>query len=266
MRYLKIIALLFFIASSAYASSLDSFHWLNSNNNSQLFQEIEKAFSDELKPDIPEKVDPYVPMFYKYIAKIGSFRNSDIILIGYRAHKNDEPIYDFFRAFSYDVIKRTKREIEPKGYFRWSFVKLARFEHSATPDVVFQSFDCIECEATELLASFRFDEKNNLWEKRKWPNNDTDLMVGSDTQFGEDDYWSYDCLYKIADFNHDNFDDIVIRCREKGEITHKVKDELLFYTVQKGKAKKIQIREKKIFKQISNTLCLGQNSPLCTMK
>ncbi len=250
------------------AQALDVFTWINTNDNPQVLNEISSAFVDELQPDNPEKVKPVVPYFYKYISRIGAFRNTCIVLIGYREHESDRKEFDYFRAFSYDITNHVKREIAPIGYYyQWSFVTQAAFEPSATPDVVFKFFNCLECEAVELLASFRFDEKESLWKRRTWPDDDSDLLIGSDRQFGDDDNWLYDCLYKIADFNSDNFADIAIRCRETGETTKKVKkDELLLYTIQKGTAKKIKIRDKKKFDQISNVLCEGQNSPLCKVK
>ncbi len=249
------------------AQASDTFTWINTNDNPQLLHEIKSAFTEELLPDNPEKVKPVVPYFYKYISRVGAFRNTRVVLIGYREHENDRKEFDYFRAFSYDISSHVKREIEPKAiYYRWSFINLATFEPSVTPDVVFKFFNCLECESVELLASFRFDVKDNMWKSRVWPDKDTDLMIGSARQFGDADNWLYDCLYKIADFNADNFFDIAIRCRETGETTRKVKDELLLYTIQKGVSKKIKIEDKKQFDQISNVLCEGQKSPLCKVK
>lgn len=269
MRYLALTALInvFVVIYAINAQAVDTFTWVNTNNNSSILSEIKSAFSDELLPDNPEKMKPVVPYFYKYIFKIGTFHNSRLVVIGYREHEGDKPDFDYFRAFSYDVYSHIKSEIEPKDYYhQWTFVTIAAFEPSATPDIVFKYFNCLECEAVELLASFRFDAKDNLWKRRSWPDNDADLMIGSDRQFGDEDDWRYDCLYKVADFNSDNFADIAIRCRETGETTHKVKDELLFYTIQKNIAKRTRIENKKKFEQISGVLCKEQSSPLCNAK
>ncbi len=267
----KIWRVFFSIIMMAYvldSSASDTFTWISTDATPQILNEIKSAFADELQPGNPDKIKPVVPHVYKYISKIGMFRSTRIVLIGYREHESDRKEYDFFRAFSYDVSTRVKREIEPAGvYYRWSFLSQAAFEPSSTPDVVFTFFNCLECESVELLASFKFDEKENLWKRRIWPDKDSGIMIGSARQFGEEDNWLYDCLYKIADFNADKFADIAIRCRETGEITRKVKkDELLLYTIQHGVPKRIRIETKKKFDQISDVLCEGRKSPLCKIK
>ena len=261
---LKVLINILVMIYALDAQAFDTFTWIDTNDNSQTLSEIKLAFVDELQPDNPEKVKPIVPYFHKYISSIGAFRNTRIIVIGYREKEGDPKEYDHFRAFSYDVSNHVKQEIEPKDYYwRWFFVTQAAFEPSATPDVVFKYFNCLECESVELLASFRFEEKENLWKRRMWPDNDADLMIGSDRQYGGEDDWLYDCLFKVADFNSDNYADIAIRCRETGETTHKIRDNLLLYTIQKGTTKRIQVRDKSEFDKISNVLCVGQNSPLC---
>jgi hypothetical protein len=264
---LKVLFNLLVMIYALNAQASDTFTWINTNDNSQFLNEIKSAFSDELQPDNPEKVKPVVPYFYKYISRLGSFHNSRLVIIGYREHEADKPEFDYFRAFSYDVASHVKKEIEPKGYYyRWSFVTQAAFEPSSIPDIVFKFFNCLECESVELLASFKFEAKENLWKRRIWPDKDSDLMIGSARQFGDEDNWLYDCLYKIADFNADNFADIAIRCRETGETTRKVKDDVLLYTIQKGVSKRIKIKDKKALDQISNVLCEEQSSPLCKVK
>jgi hypothetical protein len=188
-------------------------------------------------------------------------------VIGYRTKESDPKEYDFFRVFYYDTSSHIKREINLRGYYpQWSFVMQATFEPSATPDIVFTFHSCLECEAVELLSLFRFDEKDGVWKVRVWPDGDPDLMIGSDRQYGAEDDWVYDCLYKVADFNSDDFADIAIRCRETGEITRKIKDELVLYTIQKGKATRIQVEDKSQFDRISSVLCDGQSSPICETK
>jgi hypothetical protein len=261
LRFMAILLLL--SVTSVYANSSASFNWLNVSDNPQLFQMIEKVFSDELRPDIPEKVKPYVPISYKYIARIGVFRNSYIILIGYREHKSDPEEYDCFEAFSYDRITKIKDRIEPKDvFFKWSFIGFATFESAIMPDVIFKYYDCLECERVELVSSFMFDQQNNKWNVRIWPNDDPSLMIASDTQIG-DDFWSYDCLHAITDVNSDGFDDIVIRCRETAESTKATSEEILLYTIQKGVAQKIKVQDKKMIDQLNGILCKGQDSPLC---
>jgi len=258
--------IILFLTSFVHAQTSQTFTWVTEKEDPQLYNKIRMVFKDELQPDIPERVKPIVPYSYKYISKIASFQNTYIVLIGYRERETVRKEYDHFIAFSYNATNQTKREIHPKGvYYQWSLLTQTLFEPSPTPDVVFKYFDCLECERVELLSSFMFDQKEKMWKRRVWPDNSPDLLIGSDTQIG-DDFWRYDCLYKIADFNSDSFADIAIRCRVTGETTRKVRDELLLYTIQKGNAKKIQVRDKKKVDQISNVLCEGQNSPLCIAK
>jgi hypothetical protein len=240
--------------------SSDVFSWLDLRSNSPLFQEIKKAFSDELRPDIPVKGS--VPILHKYVAHIGIYKNSCLVIVGYRETTNSPKDYDFFRAFSYNRNDHRKSEILPKDYYyRWSFIGTKTFEPSPIPDLVFKYYDCLECEAVELLSSFRFNQKENKWETRIWPDADPHLMIGSDNQLG-DDVWMYDCLYSIQDFNSDGYEDIAIRCKETGEQTKKIKDELFLYTIQQGKSKKIKLKGQEML-QVSRVLCKGQKSPLC---
>jgi hypothetical protein len=267
--FFNIAAALLLLTDSAYASSFDSFTWIERGEYAQIYQEIEKTFSDELLPDIPEKEKPCVPSFHKYIARIGAFRNSFIVLIGYRERENDPKEYDLFRAFSYDRISRRKDEIQPEGaFFQWTFVGLAAFEPSVTPDVVFEYDDCVECESVRLLSSFMFDKKEKKWKIRIWQDHDSALMIERHRQPDDgpsipNDFWVYDCLHTIADINSDGFADIAIRCRKRGEITKITTDETILHTIRKGVAKKIRVRDKKKIEQINTVLCKGQRSPLC---
>jgi len=249
--------------SFAYSDTSDSFTWLDLGKNPKMYQEAKKAFSEELRPDIPEKVKPYMPMLYKYIAYIGVYNNVALVIIGYRESVKTPKSYDAFSAYSFDPNTHKKIEIQPKAYYyQWAFIKTASFEPSFIPDVVFKYYNCLECESVELLSSFRFDSKENIWKVRVWPNNDAHLMIGSDNQLG-DDVWMYDCLHSIADFNDDKYVDIAIRCRETGEQTRQVKDETLLYTIQKGTPLRIKIKDKTKRAQINRALCMGQESPLC---
>ena len=149
---------------------------------------------------------------------------------------------------------------EDHNYFEWSLLALASFEPSPAPDVVFKYLDCVECESTQLLSSFYYDSTENKWKVRVWPEDDPHLMIGSDAQYGED-VWTYDCLHSVTDLNSDGFEDILIRCRETGEESKKVTDEILLYSIQDGMATKEKIQDKIL--QMNKVLCKGQDSPLC---
>jgi len=251
--------------SVVQAKPFNSFVWISRNDFPQIYDDVKGSFATELQPDDPKKVRPIVPYFYKYIARIGIFRTSCLVLIGYREKEGDPKEYDHFRAFSYDLISHAINAIMPKeGFFyKFSTIVLAVFEPSPTPDIVFKYLNCMECESVELLSSFRYDPKSKRWDIRIWPDDDPHLMIGSDPQYG-DDIYVYDCLYDIRDFNNDGFTDIAIRCRETNETSGKGKETILVYTIQKGAPQKIEVRDKRIAIKIRKALCENnKSSPLC---
>jgi ABC-type glycerol-3-phosphate transport system substrate-binding protein len=76
-----LIAILILAASSsaigqAAQGSSKTFHWLNSSEDATQFERITTAFTDELKPDDPEKVKPVVAQEYKWISRVGVFDES----------------------------------------------------------------------------------------------------------------------------------------------------------------------------------------------
>ena len=64
--------------------SSTAFHWVDSSKDATLFEHIKAAFTDELKPDDPEKVKPVVAREYKWISRIGVFETSALVLVGER--------------------------------------------------------------------------------------------------------------------------------------------------------------------------------------
>ena len=80
---------------SIHASSADLFSWLDSGKNTPIVQKVKKAFSDELRPDIPEKVKPYVPIPYKYLAHIGVYKTSCLVIYASKAKRGDNPKWLF---------------------------------------------------------------------------------------------------------------------------------------------------------------------------
>jgi len=112
------------------------------------------------------------------------------------------------------------------------------------PDIVFTYLSCTECEATNLLATFYFDSTTGTWSTRKWSEKDEAIMIGSDTVVGsEEGEYDYQCLYKIADFNSDGFDDLAVRCLAVGEKNRILEDTTDLYTVQQGKPKIVTVKD-----------------------
>ncbi len=86
--------------------SSDEFSWLDLRINSPVFQEIKEAFSDEFRPDV--SVKGTVPILHKYVAHVGVYKDSYLVIIGYRETISSPKDYDSFRAFSYDRNERRK--------------------------------------------------------------------------------------------------------------------------------------------------------------
>lgn len=102
------------LVGSIHASSADLFSWLDSGRNTQIVREVEKAFSEEIRPDIPDKVKPYVPILYKYLAHIGVYKTSCLVIIGYRERADTPKEYDAFEAFSFDLDTKKRKESSRK--------------------------------------------------------------------------------------------------------------------------------------------------------
>jgi len=254
-------------AATQKATTISSdFHWLDSKKDAALFERIKADFTDELKPDDPEKVKPYVALLYKKISRIGIFQSSAIVLIAER----ETPTYtygDYFRPFNYN-LNTSKKEPFEKGFTRWRFNRFARFEPSKTSDIVFTYLSCTECEATYLLGSFHFDSTTGAWSTRKWGEKDEAIMIGSDTVVGsEEGEYDYQCLYKIADFDSDGFDDLAVRCLAVGEQDKILEDTTNLYTIYQGEPKIVTVNDPKQVAALNATLCENaKKSKLCPPK
>jgi hypothetical protein len=264
---LAIVACVSAAAQSTTTASSD-FRWLDPRKDAALFDRIKDAFVEELKPDDPEKVKPVEPQLYKRISRIGIFKSFALVLIAER----ETPAYtygDYFQPFNYNLNTGRKEPFE-KGFRRWRFKRFAHFEPSKTPDIVFTYLSCTECEATYLLGSFRFDSATASWGTRKWSEKDEDesIMVGSDTVVGsEEGEYDYQCLYRVADFNGDGFDEVAVRCQAVGEKDKIIEDKTLLYSVQQEKPAIITLAEPQRIAALTAKLCEGaKKSRLCTTR
>jgi hypothetical protein len=221
----------------------DEFRWLNRTPDAQTFQKIEAAFAKELEPDRPGTTGNVVPMSVKYVEKIGKFRGTDLVILGYKEDSAD--VYPAFRAFNFNPQSGDKTVIRgaeggDEWLRLWKFKKVAHLEDKQLPDLVFVYFSCTECEAEKLLASYRYEAASKSWALRYWSQADGDnLMIGSDNQFGDDGVYSYECLHTIQDLTKDGIDDVAVRCRElvdpgDGKPTRVTKDETVLYTLKQG--------------------------------
>ena len=252
-------------AAQDAAPSSSAFHWLNSGKDAALFERIRTAFSDELKPDDPEKVKPVVAQEYKWISRVGVFETSALVLIGERETRTST-YGDYFVAFNYDLKSGEKTPLTPfnNGFTQWKFAKLIRFDSSRAPDIVFTHSSCTECEATYLLGSFRFDSTDAKWKVRKWGEKDADILIGSDYSVGTEEDSKYDCLFKFADFNGDSFDDLAVRCLAVSRQGKILEDKTLIYTIQHGQPQVLTVKDRQQLATIRDKLCVdAKKSKLC---
>lgn len=226
-----------------YNTRTDTFSWLNSQMDADIFQEFEQTFSKELQPDKSD--NGYIPHLYKYISGIGEYNGIYIVLISSNETKETPKEYGVIKAFSYNKEEQKITEIKsPDAFHNFKFDSLQSFEPSIVPDIVFSYQDCMECEPVNLLASFTFDQIEEEWKIRNWVDDKPYIIIGNDHQYGEEDgedvIWEYDYIHAIADVNSDSFADIVIRSKEDatkldtGSEKRPPINEAIVYTIQSG--------------------------------
>jgi len=252
-------------AAQEVRSSSTAFRWLNASKDAVLYERIKAAFAEELKPDDPEKVKPVVAELYKKISRIGVFETSALVLIAER-ETSTSTCGNYFQVFNYD-LKSGKKTPSEKGFMKWRFNKLVRFDSSKIPDIVFTYPSCTECEADFLLGSFRFDWTDGTWKIRSWGEKDDAILIGSDYSVGTEEDSKDDCLFKFADFNGDGFDDLAVRClviTEQGKI---LGDTATIYTVQHGQPQILAVKEPRQLATVRDKLCTDvKKSRLCPPK
>jgi hypothetical protein len=255
-------------AAQDVAPSPSAFHWLSSGKDATLFERIKTAFSDELKPDDPEKVKPVVAQEYKWISRVGVFETSALVLIGERETRTSR-YHDYFVAFNYDLKSGEKTSLTSfnKGFVQWKLEKLIRFDSTRAPDVVFTHPSCTECEADYLVGSFRLDPTDSKWKLRTWSDKNTEILIGSDYTVGTEEDSKYDCLFKFADFNGDGFDDLAIRCLAISERGKVLDDTTTIYTIQHGQPQVTTVTDHQQLATVRNKLCVdAKKSKLCPSK
>lgn len=252
------------------------FQWLDISGDSQVWNGVQAAFRQELKPDDPRNAPPhYLADQYKYVYKIGVFRTAALVIIGYRETINSSG-YDYFDAYSYDLHDGSRRTIVteppkplsvyPQSDVLWLFevVKLAQFDSSPTPDVVFTYSGCTECEADHFLASFEYDPVSRAWTARQWDKVNS-LLLAYDPSPG-DDVLSSGYLFKIKHRNGDGFDDVAVRRRVITQVakrSRKTEDSITIYKAENGTLVGHPVTDPKEREEINGELCSGSNQSLC---
>jgi hypothetical protein len=269
------LVILLFALTAAFSSSAQNaesptqgFKWLDSAKDATLFQQIKTAFSEDLKPDDPEKVKPVVAQLYKRISRIGVYQSSALVVILERETATSTE-GDYFQPFNYD-LKTGKKEAFDRGFRLWKFNKLVRFEPSKIPDVVFTYWSCTECEAEHLLDSFRFDPEIGEWKLRSWDDRDNNdaILIGDDGSFlGEEAETNHDCLFGFDDFTGDGSEEVAVRCLVIDPNHRVVDDTTTIYAVRNGRPKVIAVKDPAQLVTIRKTLCTGiKKSKLCPQK
>ncbi len=248
------------------------FRWLDQQNDAALWSKVEAAFDDELKPDKP---DPDSLTYdYKHLERVGVMNDSALVIVGYRPTA-EGPDFEYFRAFNFDLVSGSRSSIinperagtVPLYMWKWEFSRLARFESSPVPDVVFYYLNCSECEPETILASLRFDSATRTWQIRSWGDGKpewwmTRVGLVIDRDLSASDTVSYNCLYGVLDINGDGLDDVAIRCREVTEDVQRkshVDDSTVLYSFKGGKFVGGIVTGRDNRNQILSSLC--RNSP-----
>ncbi len=262
------------------AQSKDEFRWIDPQRDHALWAKVLLAFHDELKPDTP---DPSTLTYgYKYLKQVGVVGNSALVVVGYKTREHpkvDEMGAEYFSAFNYDLASGSiSKVVDPENnqllmMWRWKLVKLARFEPSVAPDVVFTYMTCWECEPEKMLSALHYDSAARQWQVRRWGDGKPQwwmtpvgLVVGVDV-YGGSDTVSYDCLYGLLDLNQGGFDSVAIRCKEVREPTknkRQVNDATILYSLKQGHFTGEIVTEKNQRVNILSELCkVNSGNKLC---
>lgn len=259
MRFLAWVGLTSLLAPLAFGAVSTKenappigFRWIDAQHDGAVWTKVQTALGDELKPD---KVDLNTLTFgYKYLKRVGVWNDSALVIVGYRVRERPTPEEkgeDYSLAFNYDlvsgslskVINPEHADVDALYMWHWNFVRLARFEPSPVPDVVFTYLTCWECEEETILAALRYDSATHMWQIRSWGNGKPEwwttqvgLVVDKDVSFTG--MSSYRCLYGLVDLSADGFDDVAIRCKQVDEDDQKkveVTDTTVLYSLKEGR-------------------------------
>jgi len=246
-------------ARQAVPGTAGAFRWLDPASDSQLWQQIQSAFGDELMPDEPKPgLNAHDVYGYKYVERAGIVGHSALVIISSRPSKvvsKDQAWNTYSSAFNFDLNTQRKSSIERAEHiWIWKFNSLARFGPSRVPDVTFNNVSCTECESGFLFGSFSYDDANSAWRVRSWGEGKdlvNEFLVGVSQSLYEvadtaGDRASFDCAYGPLDSSRPGFQDFAIRCKEFDYTETgrtKLDDSTLLYSLSNGQFKARRITE-----------------------
>jgi hypothetical protein len=247
---LAIPPLVFGTVDSKESAPTLGFRWIDAQQDGAVWNKVQAALRDELKPD---KADPdTLTLGYKYLKRVGVSNSSALVIVGYRVRERPTPAEqgeEYFLAFNYDlvsgslskVVNPEHADVDGLYMWHWKFTRLARFESSPVPDVVFTYLSCWECEPEMILAALRYDSATRMWQIRRWGEGKPEwwmtrvgLVIDMDVNNGGDTV-SYDCLYGFLNLKGDGFDNVAIRCKEvteNGQRKLHVADSTVLYSLK----------------------------------
>lgn len=145
-----------------------------------------------------------------------------------------------------------------------SRIKLAQFDRSPAPDVVFTYDGCTECEGDHFLGAFEFNADSRGWTARQW-DKERSLLLAYDPSPG-DNVLSSDYLFKIKDWNGDGFDDVAVRRRtvtQIGKGRKETEDATAIYSAEGGKLVGHGVTDSKEREGINADLCSDSDLTFC---
>ena len=255
------------------AAQQTEFKWVTATTDPAIYEQAKMAFASDLAPDPDDAKSNVVRELVKSIERIGLRGNSLLVVIGEKETSTDP--YTVFRAFSFNLRTKTKSPVRSKGVewlWMWRFEKVAHFTSADETDLTFRFLDCTECEAERLFGSFHYVPSTGTWEVRQWSKEDgAALVIGSDVQYGDDGWLSYDCLHAVSDITGDGLDDVAVRCRESLQpdpekpFKRVTSDTTVLYRAEGGQlARTVVSRGSAFSSSVQSTLCATKpDSSLC---
>ena len=147
----------------------------------------------------------------KRIALMASCGDAVIVALEKRSGKKDEDWNRLVELYNFNLSRKEKSIIEAKWQFwLWTYRKLARFDDSPVPDIVFESASCTECEPEFVLSAVRYDADNQKWGLRLWPEGGEGVVIADTDVDVDGSVEEYRMLAGIADFEHVGHDEIAV--------------------------------------------------------